>query len=1052
MCETKLGEQEVWDIKGYEAIPHNYKRGQEGLIVAARVGTFVSLEKISDSHSNILSVQIVYPDRTFRIIVCHGPQEDDESEVRQDFFDNIAVEIERGRAADETPIVFGDMNAKIVEQNGNIIAESFNGKMFTSMIEVTEMKVANFHEKTIGKWTRIQNSKKGTAKSVLDYILMEEQLMLLVNDITIDEEKCNTPYRLTKYKKGHKITFTDHCAMFLSLDCPKGKVKPRSTKRKVWNLTQDGYDKFKEESDKKVNVEPGCSTDQYFQNWSTSLLTIMGRCFLKKTIGHSKRTLKLSNGRKNIRRILQLEAKGGKVQRAVVKKYFDILRSKEIIRLEQHRANTLRRTASLLTEEERFSPQGYWKLKKSVTSGKAQPKLTSVVCNDKVEVIGESLIVEEYRKEFQFRLRNRTPHPEWEQYTANTNQILAYLLDSQYEQTPLFTMEELSLAISKLKKGKCPGPDELPAEIFINAGKGILEELLKVLNQIKETKEIPDQWNWVDITTIYKNKGSKKELINYRGIFITLIVKKIFENMIKERMKDNLEKVDKNQGGSRTNRSPPDNLFLLYGCIDHQKYKNKPLFITAYDFEQAFDALWLQDSVLSLERIGVPTDILHIIYNLNKQAKITVKTPYGRTRQTVLTDIVEQGTVLGPILCSTSTAEYCGSNVGVAVLDAVVSSLVWVDDTLDLSVSTDNAEESHKKAILFGRKKKIPYSKTKCKTMVVNGKKNDQPPQLYIEEAKVELVQLIEYLGDVINSKGDYSDLVKDRVKRGVSAMVRIEALVRETGLGVHTVSVYLLLYQALFLSCITFNSQAWSNIKEADLDQLEKLQLRCLKKILQLPRSTANSFVFLEFGELPIRYIIDRNQLTFLYHVYHLQEDDPVRIMWEMMKKLPGEKNWWGRVKGLLTKYQISMDHVKTMAKSSYKKLVKERVKEVALNSLREQCREKIRTRSLSYSSLNTQSYLQELYPNQAKAILQCRSKTLDIKEHRQYMYKDMVCRLCNEADETLDHVVNCGCLDKIDTSVLYSDNQEFSYEKKVMFTSIATRINRFMEEVKEK
>ena len=111
----------------------------------------------------------------------------------------------------------------------------------------------------------------------------------------------------------------------------------------------------------------------------------MGRCFLKKTIGHSKRTLKLSNGRKNIRRILQLEAKGGKVQRAVVKKYFDILRSKEIIRLEQHRANTLRRTASLLTEEERFSPQGYWKLKKSVTSGKAQPKLTSVVCNDKVE-------------------------------------------------------------------------------------------------------------------------------------------------------------------------------------------------------------------------------------------------------------------------------------------------------------------------------------------------------------------------------------------------------------------------------------------------------------------------------------------------------------------------------------------------------------------------------------------------------------------------------------------------------------------------------------------
>ena len=123
--------------------------------------------------------------------------------------------------------------------------------------------------------------------------------------------------------------------------------------------------------------------------------------------------------------------------------------------------------------------------------------------------------------------------------------------------------------------------------------------------------------------------------------------------------------------------------------------------------------------------------------------------------------------------------------------------------------------------------------------------------------------------------------------------MVRIEALVQETGLGVHTVSVHLLLYQALFLSCMLFNSQAWSTIKEVDIEKLEKIQLKCLKKILQLPRSTANSFVFLEFGELPIRYIVDRNQLNFLYHIYHLKQDDPVRIMWEMMEKLPGEKNW---------------------------------------------------------------------------------------------------------------------------------------------------------------
>ena len=92
---------------------------------------------------------------------------------------------------------------------------------------------------------------------------------------------------------------------------------------------------------------------------------------------------------------------------------------------------------------------------------------------------------------------------------------------------------------------------------------------------------------------------------------------------------------------------------------------------------------------------------------------------------------------------------------------------------------------------------------------------------------------------------------------------------------------------------------------------------------------------MLLEFGELPLRYIIDKNQLNFLYHIYHLKDDDPVRIMWQMMDKLTGEKNWWERVKGLLYKYEISMDHVKSMTKSSFKKLVKERVYEVALQNL---------------------------------------------------------------------------------------------------------------------
>ena len=135
---------------------------------------------------------------------------------------------------------------------------------------------------------------------------------------------------------------------------------------------------------------------------------------------------------------------------------------------------------------------------------------------------------------------------------------------------------------------------------------------------------------------------------------------------------------------------------------------------------------------MSLHDIGVPNDILHLIYNLNKEAKFKVNSPFGLTSQTTVKDIVQQGTVLGPILCSSSTAEYCGKNAGVAVLDTIISSLLWVDDTADLSNSKGDAEDSHENAVGFGREKKSSYSKKKCKTMVINGKKKKVVHLIYI--------------------------------------------------------------------------------------------------------------------------------------------------------------------------------------------------------------------------------------------------------------------------------------------------------------------------------
>ena len=68
---------------------------------------------------------------------------------------------------------------------------------------------------------------------------------------------------------------------------------------------------------------------------------------------------------------------------------------------------------------------------------------------------------------------------------------------------------------------------------------------------------------------------------------------------------------------------------------------------------------------MALRDVGVSKDMLKLIYSLNKSAKITVQTPFGMTDEFETDPIVKQGTVLGSVLCSTSTAEYYGEGVGV---------------------------------------------------------------------------------------------------------------------------------------------------------------------------------------------------------------------------------------------------------------------------------------------------------------------------------------------------------------------------------------------------
>ena len=210
LCETKkLGRLKEEELAEFDVVEKDLKPGQEGLLVAVRKCTSKSMKEVTETElKTVMTVRIEYPHVNLRVIVAHAPQETDKCETRIEFYEELSVQIERCITSGDELIITGDLNARIVCDDSGVSGgkDSPNGKLLSDLIQSHKLKVGNFDEKCVGKWTRIQACKNGTvSKSVLDYVLLSENMQSSLNEMMIDEDKIFCPYRVLA-EKGVQIT------------------------------------------------------------------------------------------------------------------------------------------------------------------------------------------------------------------------------------------------------------------------------------------------------------------------------------------------------------------------------------------------------------------------------------------------------------------------------------------------------------------------------------------------------------------------------------------------------------------------------------------------------------------------------------------------------------------------------------------------------------------------------------------------------------------------------------------------------------------------------
>ena len=542
-----------------------------------------------------------------------------------------------------------------------------NGKIFMEFLERNpQLSVINALDICYGLITRSRVVENKREESVLDFYVVNEKILPHVKKMIVDENKEFGLINLSQMKKNKQLIESDHNALLLEIDINEGKEKPN--REEIFNLRnrkcQEAFRVETENNEELINCfKNNLSIEEQFNSWKQILDNILGKCFKKIRITPNKNKTKTEHLlkervqlKKNLARVEMNEI----TREEISKRIKDI---EEDIGTDVAHENFKVVVETLKEIEEAGDINGSGRRKMWEMLKNKFPKITKPTPVAKRDNKGNLITQHQglrklYLKTYQQRMRNRVIKKELAEFKEIKEDLFDKRLKlAEEKKSELWNMSHLEKALKYLKNKKSRDPVGWINELFKDgvAGKNLKFSLLHIVNKIKEENHIPDFVRLADVSTIYKGKGSKKELLNERGIFVVTILRSILMRLIYQ---DYYAMIDKSmsdsQIGARKGKNIRNHLWIVHGIIsDVLNTKNKkPIDIQIFDYKQCFDSLWLKDCMNEFYSAGFQDDKFALLYNMNSNVNIAVKTPVGKTTRESITNVITQGDVFSPIFCS----------------------------------------------------------------------------------------------------------------------------------------------------------------------------------------------------------------------------------------------------------------------------------------------------------------------------------------------------------------------------------------------------------------
>ena len=300
-------------------------------------------------------------------------------------------------------------------------------------------------------------------------------------------------------------------------------------------------------------------------------------------------------------------------------------------------------------------------------------------------------------------------------------------------------------------------------EFILKGGNDFKEALFKLCGLVWGSEEKPDQWRKTMIIQLFKGKGEKNEFSNQRNIHTKLDVPKIFGHMVMSQAKEKIiSNMTKYQIGTKTGHRAQEHLFTLKSVISLYLMLDFPILVQLYDISKFFDRESLRDGMNAIYHCGIKGKLYRLIYNMNKDTKIRVRTAVGETEEKETGENIGQGTLEGANI-SAANIDYTVNMFFKTSIDELsyggeqLQPLLFQDDIGRLTTSVWGAQSGNNKMESVMETKLLDFNLDKSCVIVmgsrmkkaeINEELRENPLKVCGQEMKCVVME--KYLGEVV--------------------------------------------------------------------------------------------------------------------------------------------------------------------------------------------------------------------------------------------------------------------------------------------------------------